>query len=121
EPDSKSIAGFAIVTIISLVVVIGAIQFYFNTVWGSMVQERVLDAPAMELRDLRALEQWRATHYEFPDAAKSRVRIPLDQAKDLCLKDAAAGKTFYPGKPTEPKPETPGGDQAAAGDQKGKQ
>jgi hypothetical protein len=107
EPDSKSITGFVIASVITLVVVILALQFYFNGVWNAMVSERVLSVPGGELATQRQLEEWRFTHYEYTDKSKSTVRIPLDRARQLYLEDAKAGKTFYPAKPTEPKPETP--------------
>jgi hypothetical protein len=41
------------------------------------------------------------------DKPTGQVRIPVDQAMDLVLQDAAAGKTFYPAKATLPKKEEP--------------
>jgi len=35
------------------------------------------------------------------------VRLPFERAKELVLADQEAGKTFYPAKPSEPKPEEP--------------
>jgi hypothetical protein len=107
EPDAKSITGFVIASIIVLVGMIAALQFYFEGVWNRLVYQNVLSVPSGELADQHNLEDWRLTHYEYTDKSKTTVRIPLDQAKKLFLEEAKAGKTFYPGKPTEPKPETP--------------
>jgi hypothetical protein len=59
------------------------------------------------LGDVRSVSNWRLSHYEYADPSKTRVRIPFERAKELFLADQAAGKTFYPGKPTEPKVEEP--------------
>jgi hypothetical protein len=41
--------------------------------------------------------------------------MPFDRAEELFLAEQAAGKTFYPAKPTEPKPEVPAEAPAAPG------
>lgn len=107
EPEARSITAFVVVSLVTLVVVIGAIQMYFNQYWNEMVEQKVLSVPGAELQEVHNLENWRMTHYEYTDPSKTTVRIPLDQARTLVLEDAAAGRTFYPAKPTEPKPETP--------------
>jgi len=107
EPDSKSITFFVVLSVVALVLTMVALQGYFQKVWDEMTYERVLAVPGGELADQRNLENWRLTHYEYADKSKTTVRIPFERARELFLKDAAEGKTFYPGKPTEPKPETP--------------
>ena len=107
EPDSKSITGFVIASVIVLVVTMFAVTGYFQKVWERLTYERVLSVPGGELADQHNLENWRLTHYEYTDKAKTTVRIPFERAKEMFLKDAAEGKTFYPAKGTEPKPETP--------------
>jgi hypothetical protein len=112
EPEAKSIWGFAIGSIVLLILVILAVQAYFDDVWNQAVYEKVLAVPGQEVGDLHNLENWRLSHYEFTDPSKTTVRIPFEEARKAFLEEAQAGKTFYPGKPTEPKPETP--DQPAA-------
>ena len=119
EPAAKEITFFVVVSVVTLVVVIGALQFYFNGVWDTMVDEKVLTAPGLEVRDLRNLEAWRLTHYEYTTPEKTTVRIPFERAKELFLQEAAEGKTFYPALPTVPKPDEPetpaeAADEAAA-------
>lgn len=112
EPAAPSIWAFTIGSLVLLVVVILAVQAYFQGVWNQAVYEKVLAVPGQEVGDLHALENWRLTHYEYTDPSKTSVRIPLEEARKAFLADAQAGKTFYPAKPTEPKPETV--DQPAA-------
>jgi hypothetical protein len=107
EPAARKITFFVIISVITLVVTILALQAYFDKIWNEAVYEKVLSVPGEELGDLRSLARWRLSHYEYADPSKTRVRIPFDRAKELFLADEAAGKTFYPGKPTEPKPEEP--------------
>jgi len=107
EPEASRITMFVVISVITLVVVIVALQNYFENVWTSAVTEKVLTAAPPELKDQRALEAWRMTHYEYTTPAKSQVRLPLDRARELVLQEAAQGKTFYPGRPTTPKVEEP--------------
>jgi hypothetical protein len=107
EPAARKITMFVIVSVISLVVTIMALQSYFEKIWNEAVYDKVLSVPGEEVGDLRSLSNWRLDHYEYADPSKTRVRIPFERAKELFLADQAAGKTFYPAKPTEPKPEEP--------------
>jgi hypothetical protein len=107
EPEASRITLFVIISVITLVVVIVALQNYFEGVWTNAVTEKVLTVAPPELKDQRALEAWRMTHYEYTTDAKTQVRIPLEQARAAILKDAAEGKTFYPARPTTPKVEAP--------------
>jgi hypothetical protein len=105
EPAASPIWAFTIGSVIILVVVIFAIQQYFEKVWNDAVYDKVLAAPSQELQDQRNRDDWALTHYSYQDKDKGVVRIPLDRAQELVLQDAAQGKTFYPAKPTKPKSE----------------
>ena len=115
EPAARKITLFVIISVITLIVTILALQSYFEKIWNEAVYEKVLSVPGEEVGDLRSVSNWRLNHYEYADPSKTRVRIPSDRAKELFLADQAAGKTFYPGKPTEPKPEEPATPAAAPG------
>ena len=107
EPAGRKISMFVIVSVVTLVVTILALQAYFDKIWNEAVYEKVLAVPGQELGELRSLSNWRLSHYEYADPSKTRVRMPYERAKELFLKEQAEGKTFYPAKPTEPKPEEP--------------
>jgi len=107
EPSAGAIATFAIGSLILLVLTILAIQQYFDHIWSEAVYEKVLAPPSEQLREVRGRDDWNLTHYMFMDKASGQVRIPIDQAMELNLKDAAAGKTFYPAKQYVPKVELP--------------
>jgi len=107
EPSVGAIFGFAAGSMILLVMTIFAIQQYFEHVYNEAVYEKVLAPPSEQLREVRGRDDWNLTHYLYIDKASGQVRIPVDQAMDLILKDAAAGKTFYPAKEYVPKKEEP--------------
>ena len=107
EPAAPRILFFVIGSVLLLAVTIVALQQYFDSVWYGAVEEKVLASPLLDLQTQRNLEAWRLTHYEYTTPAKNTVRLPIEQAREMFLKEAAAGKTFYPAKATVPKPEEP--------------
>jgi hypothetical protein len=107
EPSAGAIAGFMIMSLVLLVLTIVAIQQYFEHIWNQAVYEKILAPPSEQLREVRGRDDWNLTHYMYMDKASGQVRIPVDRAMELILQDAAAGKTFYPAKPTAPKKEEP--------------
>ena len=107
EPSAAAIAGFAIGSLLLLVLTIGAIQQYFDHIWNQAVYEKILAPPSGQLREVRGRDDWNLTHYIYMDKPSGQVRIPVDRAMELMLQDAAAGKTFYPAKATVPKKEEP--------------
>jgi len=116
EPDAHRITLFVILSVGTLIVVIVALQNYFDSIWNVNVEEKVLAAPAPALKDQRDLENWRFTHYEYTTPEKAEIRLPMERARELVLEEAKAGKTFYPAKPTMPKAEEPPKDAAAGPD-----
>jgi len=116
ELDARKITLFVIVSVVTLVVTILALQSYFDKIWNEAVYEKVLAVPGEEVGEMRALSAWRLSHYEYGDPTKTAVRMPFERAKELFLAEQAAGKTFYPAKPTEPKPEEPATPAPAAGE-----
>ncbi len=107
EPNVLSIWGFTIGSIVILVIMLVALQQYFVKIWSDAVYEKVLTAPDAQLQMVRGRDDWDLTHYMYLEKKSGQVRIPVDQEHDLFLKEVAAGKTFYPGKPTLPKKEEP--------------
>lgn len=101
QPAHREIMFFVVASVVTLLVVIGALQLYFDGVWDVRTgEERAV--PSSRLEDLRNLESWRLTHYEYATPAQTRVRIPLERARELFLEEAARGESFYPGLPTAP-------------------
>jgi hypothetical protein len=114
EPDTHAIWWFTIGSVLVLVIVIGALQHYFEQIWNTAVYEKVLAPPSEELQTVRGRDDWDLTHYMYLQKSTGQVRIPLERAQELFMKEVAAGKPFYPGKPTVPKKEEPDTSAAAA-------
>jgi hypothetical protein len=113
EPAAVPIWAFTVGSVVILVVVIWALQQYFEKVWNDAVYQKILAPPSEQLRDVRMRDEWALTHYAYQEPTKKQIRIPIERAEELVLQDAAAGKTFYPAKATLPKKEEP--DAGAAG------
>jgi hypothetical protein len=113
EPEARPIWAFTIGSVLVLVLVIWSLGQYFEKVWNDAVYEKVLAPPSEQLRDVRSRDEWALTHYQYQEPTRKQVRIPVDRAEVLFLQESAAGKTFYPAKPTLPKKEEP--DVAAPG------
>jgi len=116
EPDTSAIWLFTIGSIIGLVLVIVAVQGYFEQIYKEAVNERVLTVPSELLQDVRNRDAWNLTHYMYGNLDKSsdRVRMPIDKAMQTFAAEAAAGKLFYPAKDTPIKKEEPDGAAAPA-------
>jgi hypothetical protein len=117
EPNTPAIWLFTIVSVVGLVLTIVAVQGYFDQIYKQAVYERVLSAPSEQLRDVRNRDAWNLTHYMYGNLDKStnRVRMPIDKAMQTFAAEAAAGKLFYPAKPTPIKKEEPAAAAAPAG------
>jgi hypothetical protein len=117
EPNTPAIWLFTIMSVLGLVLVIGAVQGYFEQIYKEAVYDRVLSVPSELLQDVRNRDAWNLTHYMYGNLDKStnRVRIPIDKAMQMFATEAAAGKLFYPAKDTPIKVEAPGAAAAAPG------
>jgi len=116
EPNSGAVWAFTIGSVVVMILVIFAVSAYFQQIYNEAVYEKVLSVPSDQLRDVRNRDAWNLTHYMYGDLDKSskRVRVPIDKAIEMLAGEAAAGKVFYPGKPTVPKKEEPAAPAAGA-------
>ncbi len=115
EPAVGAIFGFAVGSVILLILVIVAVQGYFDQVYQQAISEKILTAPSLQLQDVRNRDNWNMSHYMYGDLNKAsgRVRIPVDKAMELFAQEAGAGKLFYPAKATAIKKEEPAAAPAA--------
>jgi hypothetical protein len=116
EPNTPAIWLFTVVSVLGLILVIVAVQGYFEQIWKQAVYERVLSVPSEQLQDVRNRDAWNLTHYMYGNLDKStnRVRMPIDKAMQMFATEAAAGKLFYPAKATAIKVEEPAAAAPAA-------
>jgi hypothetical protein len=114
EPDTKAIWAFTIGSVLVLVIVIWALQQYFEKIWSDAVYQKVLSTSNPDLGTVRGRDDWDLSHYMYLHKETGQVRIPLERAQELFMQEVAAGKPFYPGKPTVPKKEEPDASAAPA-------
>jgi hypothetical protein len=109
DPHVGVIFVYTAISLLVLVLLIVAIQVYFEDLYKQAVYDKILSAPSEQLRDVRNRDAWNLSHYMYGDlnAKSGRVRIPLDKAMELNLQDAQAGKEFYTVKPYAVKPVEP--------------
>lgn len=119
EPNSAmiGIVGGAIVLVV--VVVILAITYLYDFAHDSQVDQVVGRPVWTELLDLRAHEDADLYQYKYIDRNTGAVRLPIDRAEELLIKEAAEGKLKYPTAPAPVKSATelaaaPGGAPGAA-------
>ena len=85
EPNTPAIWLFTIGSIVGLILVIVAVQGYFEEIYKEAVYDRVLSVPSELLQDVRNRDAWNLTHYMYGDLDKStnRVRMPIDKAMQI--------------------------------------
>lgn len=99
EPQYSIIAILGGLTIVSLFLVGIGIEFYYDRMVSSAVYDKVLSQPNWALQDLRNKEAWELTHYARLDPAKGTVRLPVDQAMQILVREAAENRLRYPTAP----------------------
>jgi hypothetical protein len=100
EPQSRFIAIFGGATIVLLVVMVLAIQAYYDHAREQQVYVQVLKPESEDLVNLRSREDSDLHSYKYIDRGAGSVRLPIDRAMELLEKEAAAGRLPYSTKPT---------------------
>lgn len=87
NPHNLVIVGAVVVAgAFFLAIVIGVIQFFGFAVRDE-VNAKVYEPVSTELRELRATEQEKLTRYRWVDKSAGVLRIPLERATELTLRD----------------------------------
>lgn len=109
--DTKTAAGHAAAKsdVHSLLIVVWGVGFtvvvmamliwlhsWFYVVRNDVVQERVLSVKDPRLQELHTLENEELTTYGWVDKDQGVVRIPIDRAMDLVVKESASGRRTAP-------------------------
>jgi hypothetical protein len=114
EPRTAWIASFGAVIIVTLLVVILGIQYYFDRFAEQQIYQEVLAPVAEDLTNLRDREDMDLHQDKYIDRKAGTVRISIERSMDLMVQDAASGKFWYPTNPQEVKPIQPEGAPAPA-------
>ena len=84
---------------VTLVVTIFGIQYYFEQAYEEQIYTEVLAPESDQLKNLHAKEDTQLYSYQYMDRTKGSVRLTIDRAMDLLAKEAAENKLPYPTKP----------------------
>jgi hypothetical protein len=92
KPKNLLIVGYTLAIVGFLIVTVVFVDQYLRADVKKEYQLKVLGAPSTQLRNLQAIEDGRLGKYQWVDQGKGVVRIPLDRARELTLKDWAGRK-----------------------------
>jgi hypothetical protein len=96
RPRNGIISGIVVVIIVTIViVVIGVVQLFGKAVRKEISGKR-LSATSEELRAHRAEEQSKLSRWQWGNQKEGIVRIPVDRAKEIVLRDYAAASAAAP-------------------------
>lgn len=90
EDDNVNVGAVALWFFVIIAFIIAAFTFaheYFGIQIRKQVSEKVLSAGSPQLRDLQAKEQASLGKYQWVDKQAGVVRVPVDRAKELVLRD----------------------------------
>ncbi|MBL8148805.1 MAG: hypothetical protein JNN15_02630 [Blastocatellia bacterium] len=114
EPQSNKIAILVILGSILLVVIIGALEYYFEYIKNEQMYTNVLSKQSDQLREVRAKEDTDLNSYKYVNKEKGVVQIPIERSMEVLIKEAEQGtlqkSTLLV--PVVP-PAQPGADQSA--------
>ena len=109
EPRAMLIALFTVASIVALVLILVVVQIYYQHGRDQQITEKVLVPVSKDYTDLRSREDSNLNSYGYINKEKTQIRVPIDQAMDLIVKEFAQGKVQYSTKPTPVKPLEPAG------------
>lgn len=99
EPRTALIAAAGAAVLLFLIVVVFALQAYFDRVHEQQLFVQVLDPVSEDFKNLRAKEEGQLGSYQYLDRNAGTVRLPIARAIELFEKEAAEGRLGYPTKP----------------------
>ena len=94
EPPAGLIAGLSLATFVALIAVILGVRAYFDYT-KQQYEEKVGQAVAEDLKNLRSNEDEALNSYKVLDKDKGVVRIPVRRAMELIAEESAEGKLKY--------------------------
>ena len=109
DPKSRFVGVFMAASVLALVLMLLGLQAYYDRVKEQQVYIKQLAPVAEDLRNVRAREESELHSYRYIDRNRGTVRLPIERAMELFVKEAAAGKFAYPTHPAPVKPIEPQG------------
>jgi hypothetical protein len=107
EPRTAWIAAFGVVIVVTLIITILGIQYYFDRYSERQIYMQVLEPVSDDLTNLRDREDIDLHQDKYVDRKSGKVRISIERAMDLLVKEYAEERLPYstasqPVKPIEP-------------------
>ncbi len=87
RPPNKVIAGYLVGSIVVLIVIVIGVKQLFDLEVRGEFARKVLSRRDPRLTELRIREEARLTQYAWVNQAQGRVRIPVERAMELTLRD----------------------------------
>lgn len=115
RPDNGAILGNVIVIVVAIVAVTLGVFEYIKYELRAEVTEKTVKSESSALRSLRATEQERLSSYQWVDEKAGIVRIPVERAIELTLRDWPKRPTRSKPKAEEPAPAPEGAEGAPGG------
>jgi hypothetical protein len=109
EPRTAWIAAFGAFIVLTLVITIFGIQYYFDRYSERQIYTQVLEPVADDLTNLRDREDIDLHQDKYVDRKTGTVRISIERAMDLLVKEYAEGRLPYSTAPQAVKPIEPEG------------
>jgi hypothetical protein len=88
EPRAGMIAVLGGVIVVLLVAAVAGVQLYYDHVREQQVFVKQLQPVSEDLKALRAREDSELHSYRYLDRAKGTVRLPIERAMELVVKEA---------------------------------
>jgi hypothetical protein len=88
DPNTRFIALLGLVTIVVLIAAVFGVQYYYDRMYDEQVYVKEMEPKSEALEDLRAREDEQLHSYQYIDREKGTVRIPIERAMELLVKEA---------------------------------
>lgn len=89
EPRARFIVLMSVGLLGLLVAIVLGLQWYFDHVREQQIFVKQLEPVSEELKAVRARDEAALHQYRYLDRAKGTVRLPIDRAMELVLKEQA--------------------------------
>jgi len=87
NPNNLAILAVTVVTVVAIVIMVVAVKEYFGFAAKDEVQARQLAPESPLKRESKAREQAALSKYQWVDEGKGIVRIPVETAQKLVVRD----------------------------------
>jgi len=95
EPKTAWIAAFGAFIVLALILTILGIQYYFDRYSERQIYTQVLEPVADDLTNLRDREDIDLHQDKYVDRKAGKVRISIERAMDLLVKEYSEGRLPY--------------------------